>query len=122
MEHKDLPNVLAAHADQLNRSAESDTHDFQVPPEQGEELRSLLQLAEQIKGALDPVTPSPAYKRRLGLELAEMAQRRRSSDLLVAPPAPRREWIVAVALAGGIAYLVRTRMQGRSQGVGQVQT
>lgn len=122
MEHKDLPNVLAAHADQLNRSAESEAQDFHLPPEAGEELCSLLQLAEQVKGALDPVKPSPAYKRRLGLELAEMAQRRRSSDLLVAPPAPRREWLVAVALAGGIAYLVRTRMQGRSQHVGQVQT
>ena len=120
--------MLAAHADQLNRIAEGDAQDLQVLPEQRQDLRSLLQLAEQVKGALAPVTPSPAYKRKFGLDLREVARRRRSRDLLVALPSARRELLIgaaigsAVALAGGIVYFVRTHMQGQSQHVGQVRT
>jgi len=128
MEHRDLLEVLTAHADQLNRIAGGDAQDPQVPPEQRQELRSLLQLAEQVKGALAPVTASPAYKRKLGLDLSEVARHRRSKELLVAPLSTRRELLIgaaigsAVALAGGIVYFVRTHMQGQSQHVGQVRT
>jgi hypothetical protein len=128
MEYQDLTEVLATHADQLNRIAGGDAQDLQVLPEQRQDLRSLLQLAEQVKGALAPVTPSPAYERKLGLDLSEVARRRRSRDLLVALPSTRRELLIgaaigsAVALAGGIVYFVRTHMQGQSQHVGQVRT
>ena len=128
MERRDLLEVLTAHADQLNRIAGGDAQDLQVPPEQRHELRSLLQLVEQVKGALAPVAPSPAYKRKLGLDLSEVARRRRSKDMLVAPLSTRRELLIgaaigsAVALAGGIVYFVRTHIQGQSQHVGQVRT
>jgi len=121
MKHQDL-RVLATHTDQLSRGERRDVQHLQAPPEQRQEILSFLQLAEQVRDALAPVRPSTAYKRKLGLELAEMARRRRSRDLLIATPSPRREWIIAVALAGGIAYLVRTYMQGRSQHVSQVRT
>jgi len=127
MEHKDLLEVLAAHADQLGCGSTDSAQDL-PPAEQAEELRSLLQLAEQVKAALAPVGPSPAYKRRLALDLTEMASRRRSGDLLIAPHSSNREVIIraaigsAVALAGGIVYLVRTHMQGRSRPIGQVRT
>lgn len=128
MEHKDLLEVLAAHADQLGCGSKDGAQDMQPPPEQTEELRSLLQLAEQVKAALAPVGPSPAYKQRLALDLTEMASRRRSGDLLIAPRSSNREVIIraaigsAVALAGGIVYLVRTHVQGRSRTIGQVRT
>jgi len=128
MEHKDVLEILAAHADQPNSGAISDAEYLQVPAEQRQELLLLLQLAEQVKGALAPVRPSPSYRRKLGLDLTEMARQRMSRDLLIAPSSPRKELIVgaaigsAVALAGSIAYLVRTYIHTRSQHVGQART
>jgi len=128
MEHEDLIELLAAHADQLNSGATHDTEYLQMYPSQRQELFSLLRLAERVKDALAPVKPAPAYKRKLGLDLTDMAHQRVSRDMLVAPPSPRRELIIgaaigsAMAVAGGIAYLLRTHIQTRSQRVGQVQT
>ena len=128
MEFKGLLETLAVHADQLNTGLEGDLQDWHVPAEQREEFLSLARLAEEVRSALAPVRPDPAFKHRLASSLTEMAQRRHSQDVLVAPPPARRELIVgaaigsAVALAGGIVYLVRSHIQTRSEQVGQVRT
>ncbi len=126
MEQSDL-DILAEHADQLSRGPGSDLQKLQAS-EQHEELGSLMRLAEQVKGVLAPVSPSAHFRQRLGSELTEMAQRRRTQDLLIETPPSRRELLIgaaigsAVALAGGVVYLLRTQMQDRSQGVSHVQT
>lgn len=119
MEHRDLPEILAAYVDQWNSATPGgkDAEYLELPPEQREELLSLLRLAEQVKDALTPVKPSPAYKQKLGLDLAEMARHRMNREVQIGPPSKRREFIIgaAVALAGGVVYLVRTYIQSRSQ-------
>jgi hypothetical protein len=126
MEQNDL-DILAQHADQLSRSPGSDLQKLQVS-QQHEELRSLMRLAEQVKRVLAPVGPSPHFRQRLGSELTEMAQRRRTQELLIETPSSRKELLIgaaigsAVALAGGVVYLLRTQMQDRSRGVSHVQT
>jgi len=116
-------DIPAEHADQLSRGPGSDVEKLQMSEQHGE-LRSLLQLAEQVKSVLAPVRPSPHFKQRLGSELTEMAQRRQAQDLLIETPSSRKELLIgaAVALAGGVFYLLRTQMQDRSQGVSHVQT
>ncbi len=85
-----------------------------------QELKSLLRLAAQIKQALAPVSPSLSYKEKLRKRLTEMARQRKSQDVVVELGAQQRQLLVgaaigsAVALAGGIAYLIRARHQARS--------
>ena len=112
-------DILAEHADQLSGVGGSDVQKLQMS-ERHEELGSLMRLAEQVKSALAPVTPSPHFRQRLGSELTGMAQRRREQDLLIETPSSRKELLIgaaigsAVALAGGVVYLLRTQLQDRS--------
>ena len=127
MEHKDSLEIPTARVEQPSGDATSDTEYLQVTPEQRQELLSLLQLAEQVKGALTPVKPSASYKKKFESELAQMARRRAAKEVHLAPSA-HTELVIgaaigsAAALVGGIAYLIRSRIQTRSQHVGQVGT
>lgn len=124
---KSVLDILAEHADQLSGVPGSDVPKLQVS-EQHEELCSLMRLAEQVKGVLAAERPSPHFRQRLGSELTEMAQRRWRQDLLIETPSSRKELLIgaaigsAVALAGGVVYLLRMQTQDRSQRVSQVQT
>jgi hypothetical protein len=79
-----------------------------------------MHLAGTVKHALTPVSPSPAFKQKLRLDLLQMARRGASREVVVAPPAPHKEVVLgaaigsAVALLGGVAYLVRSYVQNRS--------
>ncbi len=57
-----------------------------------------------------PVRASAAYKRKLENDLRELARLRARGDVRVAGPPTRAEWVIgaAVALVGGIAYLLHT--------------
>ena len=97
--------------------------DINVPDlsaQEQQELESLLRLAAQIKVALAPVSPSSSYKQKLRVRLTEMARQRKSQDVVVELGAQQRQLLVgaaigsAVALAGGIAYLIRARHHARS--------
>ncbi|MBM4431647.1 MAG: hypothetical protein FJ026_15080 [Chloroflexi bacterium] len=118
MENED-PEVLAAHADQLNNGAVKEIRRLDMPDGDKAELLCLMRLAERVKHALTPVNPSPAYKQKLRLELLQMAPRGAGCDVVVARPAPHREMVIgaaigsAVALVGGVAYLIRSYMQHR---------
>jgi hypothetical protein len=76
-----------------------------------EELRSLLQVARQVKCALQPVRMPMAAKRRLRTDILESTRLARSRDVVVATSPSNRGLFIgaAVALAGGIAYLIRAR-------------
>ena len=76
-----------------------------------EELQSLLQVAQRVKGALQPVRMPVKAKRRLRTDLLESTGLTRSRDVVIAPNPPNRGVFIgaAVALAGGIAYLIHAR-------------
>ena len=121
MEQKELPETLAAHADQLNGDMDELS---EMPPKERQELTGMIELAQRVKVALAPAKPSSAYRRKLRLELLEVAQQRMRQDVRMAPSAPSRELFIgaaigsAMALAGGIVYLVRNHLQTRSQHAG----
>jgi len=122
MEHRGLAELLAEYGNQLDQKTPgvADTGYAELSPEQQQELLSLLQLAGQVKDALAPAHPAPAFRRKLRSDLTEMARRRMSQDVIVELHSAPRELLIgaaigsAVALAGGIAYLIRARTQARS--------
>lgn len=125
MKHKDVDVVetFEAHADQLNSAASHNAGDMSLSVKQGQEMASLLHLAQQIKEALAPMRPSAAFKQKLELQLTEAARQRVSGDVRMELP-PRRELVIGaaigsvVALVGGVVYWMRTQSQVRSQHVG----
>jgi len=85
-----------------------------------------MNLAGRVKGALAPVNPSPTFKQELRLELSQKARHGGGREVVVASPAPYKEVVIgaaigsAVALLGGVAYLVRNYLQNRSHHPGRV--
>ena len=120
MKHDDVRDALSAHADQLNTVDSQPAQALEVCGQQDPELAGLFRLAERAKFALTPVRPSEDYKRKLLSDLAEVARQHMRRDLLVAPPRPRAELIIgaAVALVGGIAYLIHSYNRA-ARGVGK---
>ena len=100
-------------------SAMQDTELMRVTAEEQEAPPEEVELAGQVKEALAPVKAPPSVKEKLRVELVEVAQHRQNQDVRVEPPR-RREWAVGaaigsvVALVSGVAYLLRSRMQGPS--------
>jgi hypothetical protein len=122
MERVGFEELLATYSDQLNHysGGEMDIGPPDLSAQEQQELKSLLRLAAQIKHVLAPVSPSSSYKEKLRLRLTEMARQRKSQDVVVELGAQQRQLLVgaaigsAVALAGGIAYLIRARHHARS--------
>ncbi len=122
MERVGFEELLSAHSDQLNqhsgRAVEINVPDLSAQEQQ--DLESLLRLAAQVREALAPASPSSPYKQKLRMRLTEMARQRKSQDVMVELGAQPRQLLVgaaigsAVALAGGIAYLIRARHHARS--------
>lgn len=90
-----------------------------------EEVPEWGDLLAQVEEALTPRRPSAAFRRRLRRELVEMAQGHADREVSLAEPSTHRELIIgaaigsAVALAGGIVYLLRIREQSRDRSIGE---
>jgi hypothetical protein len=120
MGQRSFADLLAAYSEQLDAS----TIDHLAVPElslqQIQELGALLRLAGRVKKALEPVQPSASFKSKLRADLGEMARYRTSRGVVLEAPSRPRELLIgaaigsAVALAGGIAYLIRVRSHARS--------
>lgn len=102
MNKREVREVLAAHADQLTSS-----HTLQSQRlTRNDQVRSLLELAEQLQGILIPVEPDANFRRRLHGELILEAQRRQ------AEPAPslfqqhRKGILIGAAAVGSIASVI----------------
>ena len=110
MEQKDLVEALAAHADTLNTAGATAASDL-LTSESEQGLKELFGLAGRVRRALAPVRAPAAYRRKLENDLTEVARQRMRGEVQVAQSAARPEWIIgaAVALVGGIAYLLHTR-------------
>ena len=120
MADKVLTEILAAHADALSQKrVNRDMYLRQVSnSKQHEELESLLRLTEQLERTLVPVQPSPAFVKNLIRQLVV------TSDKELARPARGyRRWMFIGAAAVGsllsvvgiVAYLLRNRMQVKTQ-------
>jgi hypothetical protein len=105
--------ILAAHADQLNAGLRGPAAYPAMSAEQLLALEPLLELAEQLYQALTPVSPSPAFVRKLGYDLALAAARSQLSLI----ERYRRELLMAAAALGSalsvlglvLLYLFRQR-------------
>ena len=112
MKRRTLVNLLADHADLLNRR---DTDDLDVAawladygPVRGmSSLLTLLQLAQAVKRALVPVEPSPLFQAELETRLA-----RGEGEVMGKRPFSREVWLGAAA-AGlvGILFLALRRVR-----------
>ena len=126
--HMNLMETLNMHTDQPTGGVIDEAEFSWMPPEQKQDLLSLLNLTERTREALTPVGPSPDYRQRLAHDLTKRAERRTSDGIRITLRSQRREWLrgaaigSAVAVLGGAAYLIRTYGRARSQRVGQAQT
>lgn len=98
MDEERAIELLAAHADSLNRPA---TVELRLTPEEKEELRPLMETAEQLKRAMVPVEPSRAFVRSLGQELIGAARRQQSAARRL-----RRAIIIGAAALGSALSVV----------------
>jgi hypothetical protein len=113
MNERTTREILAAHAEQLNAGLSGPAAYPAMNSDQLLVLEPLLQLAEQLYHALTPVSPSPAFVRKLGQELALAAARSQLSII----ERYRRELLMAAAALGSalsvlglvLFYLFRQR-------------
>ncbi len=116
-ENRELEELLAEHADALQRGDHRTRTYFGRLPEQGDELALLLPLAERVSETVVPVTPAAEFQARLMGELMQKARTRAACT----QPAPslwqekRTEIIIgatvgSVLSAVGVAYLIYSRL------------
>jgi hypothetical protein len=120
MDDRIIADILSAQADRL---IEGQYGASAFPVESAEQLSSLvplLELAEQVQGALRPVEPDPVFVNRLSRQLSikmsessrEMSRRVRRAVLVIA--AALGSAVSLVSAVGILIYLIRHRGQ-RSQ-------
>ena len=121
MDERTLSEILAAHADHLNRGGNG--KDYLVMfADHRDQLAPLLALAERVKRVLVPVQASPLFRDQLRRDLTSAAQGGRDTAQPVRP-SHRLELVigaaaigVSVSLAGFVAYQRRSR-NGRTERV-----
>jgi hypothetical protein len=111
-EHESLRELLMDYSDQLVQG-NVDATDLIGLRQSGEEdeLCTLLHLAQQVHGVLKPVRLPMAARERMRRDILDTIRLARSREVVVEPSLPSRGLFIgaAVALAGGIAYLIHAR-------------
>lgn len=122
MEEKVLTEILAAHANQLNKGQRKGNDYLAMFPDYQEKLKPLLETAEKVKEVLEPVEPAPAFCQSLHEDLLAAGQRRLAEEIPQLPRSHRRQIIIgaaavgsAVSVAGAIAYFIRSRAAAETQ-------
>jgi len=125
MKEKEIEDVLADHADALNRDEDVSQQLLAAHADQAHELAPLLQLAAALKAALMPVR-APAFKNKLGQELVSYGP----PVITLGQSVSKRKAKVWLALAaagsllsaaGVVAFLLR-RMRGVKEPAPQTST
>ena len=123
MEEKVIAEILAAHADQLNKGREMGSDYLAMFPDYQEELKPLLETAEKVKEALALVEqPTPAFCQSLHDDLVAAGQRRLAESAPQLARGHGRQILIraaalgsAVSVAGAIAYFIRSRAAAEAQ-------
>lgn len=125
-----LTEILAAHADQLNRGDTGQTaflNAFPATDPQRDELESLLDVAARTKRALTRVSPRPVFRAHLHEGLMMAAQHQHAHEVLidraglqrseVADPATPSGapwgWLLGAAALGSAAGLIAVALRAR---------
>ncbi len=133
-----LTEILAAHADQLNRgdaAQDAFKNAFPADDPQRDELNALMDIAARTKRALTPVSPKPAFRAHLreGLMMAAHHQhahntlndraglRAEVADPPADPAGPRGAalsgapwgWLLGAAALGSAAGLIAIALRAR---------
>jgi hypothetical protein len=109
-----VTELLAAHADQLNRNdAIANDSVLAAFPQDREELAALMQVAARVKQTLKPVTPAPAFRARLHDGLMLAAHHQQAQRIYIDKRGePQWGWLLGAAAAAGIIAVVwRSRTQ-----------
>ena len=91
--------ILAAHAEQLNRGEPVETDAFLAPfPDRRDELAPLLDVAARVKRTLKPVKPAPRFRARLHDGLMLAAHHQQAQQILIARrDEPQWNWLLGAA-------------------------
>jgi hypothetical protein len=116
-DNKGLDELLAEHADALQRGDRRTRAYFERLPEAADDLSLLLPLAERVSDAVQPVVPAAEFQKRLFGELTQKA-RARTACMQPAPSLwqeKRTEIIIGATLgsvlsAVGVAYFIYSRL------------
>ncbi len=117
-----VTELLAAHADQLNRNDAIATDSVLAAfPQDREELASLMQVAARVKQTLKPVTPAQAFRVRLHDGLMLAAHHQQAQRIYIDKRGePQWGWLLGAAAAAGIIAVVwRSRAQGHAAPVAE---
>ncbi len=115
MSSQTITELLARHADKLNRQEKINADDFLTAmPGQRSELAALLDVASRLKRTLRPHAPAREFRMRLRNGLLLAAHHRDAHQLLVHKPTGSSwNWLVRAAAlgsaAGVIALILRSR-------------
>jgi len=121
-----MSEVMSEASERLNGLEPGDVCAAGMEASQAERVPECGDLVDQIRDALAPQKPAPLFRRMLRRELVEMAQGHPDKEVSLAEPSTYRELIIgaaigsAVALAGGIVYLLRMREPSRGRPMSEV--
>jgi hypothetical protein len=109
--------ILSAHADQLNKGKPVDPDAFLAAfPGQQDELVPLLSVAARVKHTLTPVTPDPAFRKRLHNGLLMAAHHQAARKILIEKRGePQWGWLLGAAAIGSAAGILAMVWRSRSQ-------
>jgi hypothetical protein len=118
MNDKEVAEVLMAYADDLNRGAVDREKYLERVSGHGDELEALLHLTERLKRTLVPIRPSLTFVNNLARQLAfsgggeaEYKARGHRREIFIGAAAIGS----ALSVIGLVAYLIRNRMQVKTQ-------
>ena len=117
MNPRKLKEILASHTEGLLLGRPGPEAAYDLSSEDEAELNSLLNVAEQIKSTLRPVSPSRGFESTLKRQLMTTAHLRQAEGY--SPPNPERDLLILMAIVGFVLSLagVLLALKLRSQGI-----
>jgi len=121
MKMPSLENLISEASDllHLHDSSVASGEPAGLSAEEREELMLLHRVADGVQRVMVPVVPSTAFKAALRNRISDLARSSMRREVVVEQHSRPSEWMVgaivgsAVALVGGLAYLIRVRSQTR---------
>lgn len=114
MSAQNVTEILAAHADQLNRGENVDTRSFLARLSgKRDEVAPLMTMATQLKDALKPTLIAPQFRANLHDELVMAARHRASQRFLIERRDSTWGWLLGAAALGSAAGLIAVALRAK---------